>query len=82
MPPTFDALILHYLGLDHVGHLGGPKSPLMPAKQREMDNIIERLYDYLAKQDEIDGGTSLLVVVGDHGMTEVNSHAILSSCHR
>lgn len=67
----WDALILHYLGLDHVGHLGGPGSPLMAPKQREMDAVIKRVFEYLEKQDAIDGQCSLLVLVGDHGMTEV-----------
>ena len=28
----WDALILHYLGLDHIGHTAGPHSPLVPPK--------------------------------------------------
>ena len=37
----WDAIILHYLGLDHIGHLGGPYSPLVKPKLREMDNILK-----------------------------------------
>ncbi|GAA5854592.1 hypothetical protein JCM8547_004901 [Rhodosporidiobolus lusitaniae] len=73
-PHDWDALTLHYLGLDHVGHLGGPQSPLMPPKQREMDRVIKRLYQYLERRDEEDGKKSLLVVIGDHGMTEGGNH--------
>ncbi|GAA5822035.1 hypothetical protein JCM11251_004836 [Rhodosporidiobolus azoricus] len=73
-PSDWDALILHYLGLDHVGHLGGPSSPLMPPKQREMDEIIKHLYTNLEEKDKADGKRSLLVVVGDHGMTEGGNH--------
>ena len=40
----WDALILHYLGLDHIGHLAGPYSQLMPAKLQEMDDIIQKLH--------------------------------------
>lgn len=40
-------MILHYLGLDHIGHLDGPRSTLMPNKLFEMDNIIQRIVDYL-----------------------------------
>ncbi len=29
----WDVMILHYLGLDHAGHLGGEDSPTMRAKQ-------------------------------------------------
>ncbi|KAJ1735751.1 major facilitator super transporter protein, partial [Coemansia biformis] len=33
------AIVLHYLGLDHIGHLAGPDSALMGPKQREMDGV-------------------------------------------
>lgn len=42
-------MILHYLGLDHIGHLGGPRSTLMPNKLLEMDNIIKLVVDYMVK---------------------------------
>lgn len=64
----WDGLILHYLGLDHIGHKGGPKSMFMPGKQREMDAIIKRLYN-----ETVDSNT-LMVVMGDHGMNEVGNH--------
>ncbi|GAA5971852.1 hypothetical protein JCM11641_001538 [Rhodosporidiobolus odoratus] len=70
----WDVLILHYLGLDHVGHLGGPNSPLMIPKQIEMDSVVQRVYEDLERRDKEDGGKSLLVVVGDHGMTEGGNH--------
>ncbi|GAA5923533.1 hypothetical protein JCM3775_000418 [Rhodotorula graminis] len=70
----WDVLILHYLGLDHVGHLEGPASPLMAPKQVEMDKVVERVYRYLERRDEADGQRSLLVLVGDHGMTEGGNH--------
>lgn len=43
----WDIMILHYLGVDHIGHLGGPRSTLMPQKLSEMDNIIQRIAKYL-----------------------------------
>ncbi|GAA5889616.1 hypothetical protein JCM8208_001076 [Rhodotorula glutinis] len=70
----WDVLILHYLGLDHVGHLEGPASPLMAPKHVEMDNVVERIYRHLERRDEADGQRSLLVLVGDHGMTEGGNH--------
>ncbi|KAJ8294551.1 GPI ethanolamine phosphate transferase 2 [Rhodotorula toruloides] len=73
-PAEWDVLILHYLGLDHVGHLGGPRSPLMPSKQQEMDQVVERIYRDLERRDAEDGQRSLLVLVGDHGMTEGGNH--------
>ncbi|KAL8290216.1 hypothetical protein RQP46_003155 [Phenoliferia psychrophenolica] len=78
-PTEWDALILHYLGMDHVGHLGGPNSPLMAPKQREMDDVVERLFTSLEAKDAEDGGSSLLVLVGDHGMSEALLFASPSS---
>ena len=39
----WDVLVLHYLGLDHIGHLAGPYSPLVEPKLNEMDNIVKKL---------------------------------------
>ncbi|KAI4501714.1 hypothetical protein M0802_003049 [Mischocyttarus mexicanus] len=36
-------MILHYLGLDHIGHVNGPFSPLIKSKLTEMDNIIAQI---------------------------------------
>ncbi len=40
----WDVLLLHYLGLDHIGHLAGPRSPLVKPKLEEMDSIIKQIY--------------------------------------
>ncbi|KAG7738250.1 hypothetical protein KL932_003857 [Ogataea haglerorum] len=66
----WDCLILHYLGLDHIGHKGGPTSASMPAKQREMDSVIRRIFKSTVEKDE----NTLFVVMGDHGMNEVGNH--------
>ena len=66
-PKEWDVLILHYLGLDHIGHKGGANSTFMPAKHREMDQVIEHLYKNM-KDD------TLMVVMGDHGMNDVGNH--------
>lgn len=66
----FDALILHYLGLDHIGHTGGPMSVHMKPKQQEMDGILKRLYESIDDQDE----QTLIVLMGDHGMNEIGNH--------
>ncbi|KAG4303939.1 hypothetical protein PORY_002683 [Pneumocystis oryctolagi] len=70
----WDVLILHYLGLDHVGHLGGPYSPYMSLKQVEMDNIIKDIYKYIEEQDQNSKFNTLLVVCGDHGMNHIGNH--------
>eukprot|EP01018_Ginkgo_biloba_P024549 Gb_02601 [translate_table: standard] len=69
----WNLLILHYLGLDHVGHIGGRASPLMAPKLQEMDNVIEKLYTSLVLNNS-SGQRTLLVVVSDHGMTDGGNH--------
>ncbi|KAI9269137.1 alkaline-phosphatase-like protein [Phascolomyces articulosus] len=76
----WDAIILHYLGLDHVGHLGGPYSPLMKPKQKEMDQAVEKIYEIVAQQDaerikrDADAKGTLIILCGDHGMNEAGNH--------
>ncbi|KAL1540788.1 GPI ethanolamine phosphate transferase 2 isoform X2 [Salvia divinorum] len=67
-----DLLILHYLGLDHVGHIGGRNSALMSPKLMEMDRVIERIHSTLVQEMKQRG--TLLVVVSDHGMTDGGNH--------
>uniref|UniRef100_T1JP07 Uncharacterized protein n=1 Tax=Strigamia maritima TaxID=126957 RepID=T1JP07_STRMM len=66
----WDFLILHYLGLDHIGHKEGPFSALVPPKLREMDEVIERLHRELEHRD----GSSMIVICGDHGMSDNGNH--------
>ena len=40
----WDVMILHYLGLDHIGHIHGPASFLVPEKLLEMDAVLEQIY--------------------------------------
>ncbi|KAG8059236.1 hypothetical protein GUJ93_ZPchr0002g24231 [Zizania palustris] len=69
----WNVLVLHYLGLDHVGHIGGRQSVLMPQKLKEMDDVIRRVHNAVSNlQDNSD--KTLLVVVSDHGMTEGGNH--------
>ncbi|CAA91096.1 Pig-G, CP2 mannose-ethanolamine phosphotransferase GPI anchor biosynthesis protein Gpi7 [Schizosaccharomyces pombe] len=76
---SWDALILHYLGVDHIGHLYGPSSPLLNIKLLEIDTIISRIYKYLQEYDEKTNTHSLIVLCGDHGMNEVGNHGGSSS---
>ncbi|XP_058682871.1 GPI ethanolamine phosphate transferase 2 isoform X2 [Poecile atricapillus] len=69
----WDLLILHYLGLDHIGHMTGPNSPLVGPKLREMDNILKKVHISLLSKEEA-SLPNLLVVCGDHGMSETGSH--------
>ncbi|KAF0931187.1 hypothetical protein E2562_002536 [Oryza meyeriana var. granulata] len=69
----WNVLILHYLGLDHVGHTGGRQSVLMPPKLKEMDDVIRRVHNSVSGLED-NSGRTLLVVVSDHGMTEGGNH--------
>ncbi|KAI3664802.1 hypothetical protein L6452_43410 [Arctium lappa] len=70
----WNLLILHYLGLDHVGHLGGRSSILMGPKLREMDEVIKMIHLSTIHAQESDHGRTLLVVVSDHGMQRNGNH--------
>ncbi|ESQ46169.1 hypothetical protein EUTSA_v10000032mg [Eutrema salsugineum] len=70
----WNLLILHYLGLDHVGHTGGRNSPLMASKLQEMDDIVRTMHLRAIDDRSHDQGQTLLIVVSDHGMTENGNH--------
>jgi len=70
----WDVEILHYLGLDHVGHQLGPDSPRMAEKLEEMDAEFSRVYRNLAAQDLKSGRKTLLVLISDHGMNNAGNH--------
>ncbi|WJX61884.1 hypothetical protein P8452_46933 [Trifolium repens] len=70
----WNLLILHYLGLDHVGHIGGRSSALMDSKLSEMDEVVRMIHTNILQNLENDQGQTLLVVVSDHGMTENGNH--------
>ena len=68
----WSVMILHYLGLDHIGHKSGPKSINMAPKQREMDKVVEQIYNAMEHNSHL--ASSLLVLCGDHGMNEAGNH--------
>lgn len=63
----WDVLIAHFLGVDHCGHKYGPFHPEMARKLTEMNEIIEK---FVANIDD----DTILLVVGDHGMTYTGDH--------
>ncbi|XP_040273541.1 GPI ethanolamine phosphate transferase 2 [Bufo bufo] len=69
----WDMLVLHYLGLDHIGHLTGPHSHLIGPKLYEMDLVLKKIHSALISNDDM-SLPSLIVVCGDHGMSEAGSH--------
>ncbi|WVQ73801.1 hypothetical protein IAR50_003382 [Cryptococcus sp. DSM 104548] len=64
---SWDVLIGHFLGVDHVGHRVGPFRETMGIKLAQMDDVLRKVVD------QIDDDT-LLVVIGDHGMDEKGNH--------
>ncbi|XP_072252290.1 GPI ethanolamine phosphate transferase 2 isoform X2 [Leuresthes tenuis] len=70
----WDILILHYLGLDHIGHISGPHSSLIQPKLLEMDDIMKRIHSALVTKEAEGSLPYLLVLCGDHGMSETGSH--------
>lgn len=73
----WSGMIMHYLGLDHIGHKTGPRGPDMPAKQQEMDGIVRQIYTAL--ETEVHLRSALLVLLGDHGMNEGGNHGANSA---
>lgn len=65
--PDWSVLIAHFLGVDHCGHKYGPDHPEMARKLFQMDQMIGKI------SEAIDNDT-LLVVMGDHGMTQTGDH--------
>ncbi|KAJ4391371.1 major facilitator super transporter protein [Gnomoniopsis smithogilvyi] len=68
----WNTMVLHYLGLDHIGHKGGPRSTNMLPKQIEMDDIVERIYTAIESQHHLE--STLMVLLGDHGMNDAGNH--------
>ncbi|KAJ8068428.1 hypothetical protein OCU04_003985 [Sclerotinia nivalis] len=72
MNDDWNTMVLHYLGLDHIGHKAGPRSPNMIPKQQEMDAIVRLIYENMEAKDYL--SSTLLVLCGDHGMNDAGNH--------
>ncbi|KAL3455634.1 GPI ethanolamine phosphate transferase 2 [Aspergillus heterothallicus] len=68
----WSALIMHYLGLDHIGHKAGPQSSYMIPKQREMDSMVSQVYRAMGQEAHLQ--STLFVLCGDHGMNDAGNH--------
>ncbi|XP_043251717.1 GPI ethanolamine phosphate transferase 2 [Colletes gigas] len=64
---------LHYLGLDHIGHVHGPFSPLIKTKLKEMDNVIAKIQSKVQEWNQ-NNDSSLFIICGDHGMKDSGGH--------
>ncbi|KAM3938716.1 GPI ethanolamine phosphate transferase 3 [Leptodactylus fuscus] len=63
----WDIVIAHFLGVDHCGHKHGPDHPETAKKLMQMNQVISNLIEHLDDK-------TLLVVAGDHGMTDTGDH--------
>uniref|UniRef100_A0A915EE77 GPI ethanolamine phosphate transferase 2 C-terminal domain-containing protein n=1 Tax=Ditylenchus dipsaci TaxID=166011 RepID=A0A915EE77_9BILA len=70
---TWDVLILHFLGLDHIGHSLGGDHPQIDIKLKQMDEIIYKISQSLL-QGRPKPGEFALFVLGDHGMSLEGNH--------
>lgn len=64
----WDVIIAHFLGVDHCGHVLGPNHPEMARKLSEMNEVVTKVIN------EMDEST-VLFVLGDHGMTDNGEHS-------
>jgi len=63
--------VVHFLGVDHVGHTYGPHNEHMDAKLREMDAALATVLELLDQQQD---SCHAALIFGDHGMTEDGNH--------
>ncbi|CAF1312754.1 unnamed protein product [Adineta ricciae] len=63
----WDLLIVHYLGLDHIGHAYGAFNSFVQDKLLEMDEMIEYVYSKVNLND-------VILITGDHGMIDQGGH--------
>ena len=65
---SWELLVGHFLGIDHCGHRHHVLHPCMASKLAQMNGVLERLVS------ELDDPDTLLIVLGDHGMTDEGDH--------
>ncbi|VDD81238.1 unnamed protein product [Mesocestoides corti] len=75
VPDDWDLMILHYLGLDHIGHVQGPNGDAVSSKLWEMDQVVGKLVNEMActiekgvfeaKSDQTDIATLIGLLTGD-----------------
>ncbi|GAX19943.1 phosphatidylinositol glycan, class O [Fistulifera solaris] len=65
-----EVIVVHFLGVDHVGHTFGPHNQHMDAKLKEMDDALSKILDRLDESNSC----HTTFIFGDHGMTEDGNH--------
>ncbi|KAF7255789.1 hypothetical protein EG68_07005 [Paragonimus skrjabini miyazakii] len=71
---TWDGVILHYLGLDHIGHVEGPNGRSIRGKLLEMDRVMGMLLKPLVHHDAFKNNRWIFILTGDHGMRDEGGH--------
>ncbi|KAL9182545.1 hypothetical protein ACHAXT_013197 [Thalassiosira profunda] len=69
---SFELLVAHFLGVDHVGHTYGPNDPHMERKLHQMDAMLSHTLGVI--DDAPRDSCVVAFVLGDHGMTEDGNH--------
>ncbi|XP_037945337.1 GPI ethanolamine phosphate transferase 2 [Teleopsis dalmanni] len=64
----WNMLILHYLGLDHIGHVEGSTSSRIFQKLNEMDKVVQKIYNGQNFHNQ------LVLITADHGMRNGGGH--------
>ena len=70
----WDVMVLHYLGLDHIGHVTGPDGPEVPGKLAEMSEIVKMIHEKILEKPWKNNLPPLVLVLGDHGMADQGGH--------
>lgn len=72
--PDWKMLILHYLGLDHIGHVEGPFSAKVPGKLEEMDKVVTKIVSSMSRWNKNSYLPALFLLTADHGMRDGGGH--------
>jgi GPI ethanolamine phosphate transferase 3 subunit O len=70
---NLELAIVHFLGVDHVGHTYGPTNEHMDAKLSQMDETLDYVLTYLDNNDP-ERSCKIVLIFGDHGMTSDGNH--------
>jgi len=68
-----EVVVVHFLGVDHVGHTYGPHNEHMDRKLRQMDDALSTVLDTL-DDEKHSKSCHAAFIFGDHGMTEDGNH--------
>jgi Type I phosphodiesterase / nucleotide pyrophosphatase len=76
----WSVLVVHFLGVDHVGHTYGPATQAMSDKLDQMNTALASIFaaadssTTTSTSSDSSSGDTLVLVMGDHGMTEDGNH--------